>query len=215
MATLIAGLVMAAFLNGASWRGEAPRTRPIAEIRVGQRVVTDAPAEALAAAERDPHLQAAEAPEVDPATWRLVRLRAELRHPDGMPQSIHVRTLQSPEWLAAHDVRVGRWVPLPLNLIEMGLPEDLKARVLAVEACPPLESGPGRLVVTTVNQRSDDVHELTIRGSDAGEHTIRTTGGHPFYSLTHATWRDAAQLRPGELLDTLAGSCPFSQATEI
>ncbi len=54
------------------------------EIRLGHRVHTDVPAESLTGAAREPRFRTGEAaPEVDPATWRRVRLRAEPRCPDG------------------------------------------------------------------------------------------------------------------------------------
>ncbi len=34
-----------------------------------------------------------------------------------------------------------------LPLVEMGLPEDLRAEVLTIEPCPPIAEGPGKVVL--------------------------------------------------------------------
>jgi hypothetical protein len=191
-------------------------TQTIADLRVGQKVITDAPWQALAAdresqVERESgeaHKAAVTLPpdeRVDPATWKLVRLRAELRWDDGTLDDVNVETLQAPEWLLANGVRVGGQVPIPLDLVEMGLPGNLQAAVLAIEPCPAIASGPGRIVLTTVNHLNADVYELTIRDSHGRQETIRTTGGHKFYSATRNAWISAAQLQPREQLYGLAG----------
>ncbi|MCL4207998.1 MAG: DUF2380 domain-containing protein, partial [Pirellulaceae bacterium] len=115
-------------------------------------------------------------------------------------------TLQPPEWLSMHNIRIGGPAPLPLDLLEMGLPQDLGATVLAIEPCPPLVPDAGQTVLTTVNHLSDDVHELTIRDSQGNRETIRTTSGHKFYSTTRTAWLAASDLQPGEHLDSHAGS---------
>jgi hypothetical protein len=46
---------------------------------------------------------------------------------------------------------------------------------------------------------------LTIRDDRGTKETIRTTGGHKFYSVARAAWVSAAELRPHERLDGLQG----------
>ncbi|MCL4207973.1 MAG: hypothetical protein KJ000_36260 [Pirellulaceae bacterium] len=133
-------------------------------------------------------------------------MRAELRFDDGSLNDVNVETLQPPEWLSMHNLRIGGPAPLPLDLLEMGLPQDLGATVLAIEPCPPLVPDAGQTVLTTVNHLSDDVHELTIRDSQGNRETIRTTSGHKFYSTTRTAWLAASDLQPGEHLDSHAGS---------
>ena len=53
-------------------------------------------------------------------------------------------------------------VPLPMDLLEMGMPEDLRAKVEAVEPCPRIESGPGRVVLTTINHLNSYVFALQL-----------------------------------------------------
>jgi len=56
---------------------------------------------------------------------------------DGTVDDVNVVTLQPSEWLEVHQAEIGSLVPPPLDLVEMGLPENLMARVLAIERCPP------------------------------------------------------------------------------
>jgi VCBS repeat-containing protein len=197
--------VLAAFFVLQGWRASHETTRTIADLRVGQKVITNAPSDALAAAERDlPAPGMAREERLDPVTWKLVRLRAHLRWDDGTLDDINVETLQSPSWLAAHEVRVGGEAPIPLDLEELGLP-DVLGTVTAIEPCPSIQPGPGRVIRTTVNHLNADVHELTIRDDRGTKETIRTTGGHKFYSVARAAWVSAAELRPHERLDGLQG----------
>jgi hypothetical protein len=204
--SLLTGVLVAAFCAYQAASESQQTSKPIEQLRVGQKVRTEAPREALTAAEGElSHLLVHDEPTVDPATWKLVRLRAEQRWDDGTLDDINVETLQPPQWLAEHHVRVGGEVPLPLDLVEMGLPMDLQAKVLAIERCPPLEAGPGRTVLTTVNHLNRDVVEVTIRDAQGREERIRPTGLHKFYSATRDDWLSAADLEIGEQLDGLNG----------
>ncbi|GIW99635.1 MAG: hypothetical protein KatS3mg111_2968 [Pirellulaceae bacterium] len=97
--------------------------------------------------------------------------------------------------------REGAEVPLPLDLVEMGLPEGLTGTVLSIQQCPQPPPGPGRLVLTTVNHLNRDVIELDLRASDGKLETLRPTGNHKFYSVTRNAWLSAAELVEGEQLD--------------
>ena len=68
---------------------------------------------------------------------------------DGTEDVIHVDTLQPPEWLEGNGAHVGATVPLPLDLLEMGLAAEIRAKVTAIYPCPPIRPGPGRVVLTT------------------------------------------------------------------
>lgn len=197
-----AGLLAALFCGVQGYRVSHANSRPIAELRPGQKVVTDASHAALAAADADPLLAGLpKSEQVDPLTWKLIRLRAELTWDDGTLDDVNVETLQPPEWLAENSIRVGGDAPIPLDLVEMGLPDDLRARVLEIAPCPPIQPGPGRIVLTTVNHSNADVLELTLRDARGRQDTVRTTSGHKFYSASRTAWLSAADLREGELLD--------------
>ena len=170
-------------------------SKPISDIRVGERVWT---AHADAFQDSETH--------VDPATWKHVVLRAESRWEDGTLDDVNVETLQPPEWIAAHHVTVGATVPLPLDLIEMGLPEDMKAKVLAVAPCVPLKPGPGRVVLTTVNHLNRDVCELTVEDNIGRRETVRPTGLHRFCRALDDQWVHLNEVKPGDLLHGRSGA---------
>ena len=129
-------------------------TRAIEAIHVGQRVVAGNP---------DYRGQANTSETmVDPALWRLLRLHAEDRWANGTLDTIEVETLQPQASIEANRVSVGQMVPLPLDLIEMGMPPTLRAKVVAIEPCPPIAKGPGRVVLTTVNHLNPYVFELQL-----------------------------------------------------
>jgi len=173
-----------------------PASRNIEDLRVGQRVVTN---------ESNAASQEPVGTVVDTATWRKLVLRAEWRWQDGTLDDVNVETLQPPDWIAAQRAEVGATVPLPLDLVEMGLPADLTAEVLAVEPCPPIASGHGRVVLTTVNHLNPYVLELEFADGHGRTERVRPTGFHKFYSASRKDWISAENLRPGEELCGMAG----------
>ena len=173
-------------------------TIPIEHIRVGDRVVTELPKEAKDA-DRSRSLRDRQT--VDPSTWRLVRLRAETAWGDGTIDDINVVTLLPPDWIAFHNAEVGTSVPIPLDLVEMGLPETLLAKVLAIERCPPIKDDPGQVVLTTINHLNNYVFDLTIEDKHGQTETIGVTGFHKFYSATQQGWISAEELSVGEELN--------------
>jgi hypothetical protein len=167
--------------------------RPIEAVRVGDRVLTNASASAVARTA------------VDSGTWRRLKLAAEAQLPDGTLDILDIETLQSQEWVDRHDAQIGVTVPIPLDLREMGLPEQLTAVVVGNEACPPLEAGPGRYVLATVAHLSSQVYELALRSPEGLEETLRPTGWHLFYSEQRQDWVAARDLRPNEPIKGVAG----------
>jgi RHS repeat-associated protein len=181
-------------------------TAPIETVRVGHRVV------ALA---YGGDMSATFETSVDPATWRRLRLQAIEIWEDGTRDTIEVETLQSPEWLAEHGAQVGGDVPLPLDLHEMGLSQNVKGRVVADEPCPPIVDGPGRVVLTTVSHLNPDVWQLDIVDAAGKAQSIRPTGSHKFYSVSRADWVCAEDLRPGEKLRGLAGTAEVRSVAHV
>ena len=173
-----------------------PASKSIETICVGQRVVTQ---DAGNWAGRT-------GTAVNPQTWKKLVLVAETHWGDGTRDDIHVETLQPPEWIKQHDVRIGATVPLPLDLVEMGLPRDLRATVLSVEHCPEIKEGPGRVVLSTVNHLNKYVFELTIRDAAGHSETVHATGFHKFFSASRNGWISAAELRKGEQLRGVNGA---------
>jgi len=171
---------------------------------VGQRVVT----QGAKASQNN-------ATAVNSATWKKVALRADMRWPDGTLDDVNVESLVPPEWLEMNHARVGAMVPIPLDLVEMGLPDGLRARVIAIDPCPTIKPGAGRVVLTTVNHLNNDVLELTMASADGHRETIRPTGFHKFYSETRGDWVSAAELRDGEQLRGVAGPLTVASVARV
>jgi hypothetical protein len=176
---------------------------PIELLRVGQRVLTDAK-------QGQAHETA-----VDPRTWRRLRLEVIEMWADGTHDDIHVETLQPPEWVREHGAEIGASVPLPLDLVEMGLPDHLRGNVIANDPCPKLQRGPGRVILTTVNHLNPDVLELSLRARDGTSDTLRPTAFHKFYSDTRGLWLSAADIHEGETLQGVTGSVTVARIHQI
>jgi hypothetical protein len=204
-----AGLLLVGILGALFCFDRAPVSKdsnlPIASIHVGQKVVAAAPAGALTAAERNPLLRGTPLQRLDSSSWKRVRMRAECVWDDGTKDDVNVETLQPPSWLSEHNVQVGGVAPIPLDLVEMGLPENLIGNVLSIEPCPKIEPGPGRVVLTTVNHLNAEVMELTVEASDGRRETFRPTASHKFYRQTDNDWISAIELQPGDELVGTAG----------
>jgi len=133
---------------------------------------------------------------VDPATWRLVTLK--LPNPDGSGDIIDIRCLRSPEWLTETGAEPGGWILFGLPEIGVVGP----AYVVTVEPCPPVEAGPGRVVLATVTH----CNSFVLRPWGAGlDEPPEPTAEHPLYSEDRQAWVPAGELRVGELLRTAAG----------
>jgi hypothetical protein len=185
-------------------RAEIERSsRAIESIRVGQRVLG-----------RNPELSEVEhstATAVDPASWRLVRLRASERWRDGRLNTIEVQTLQPLSWIDENDARVGNRIAIPYDLAEIGLPEHLRAEVLSIGPCPVIDEGAGQVVLTTISHLNRHLFELTVADAGGRREVIRPTGFHKFYSVTRHDWIPAADLSRGEELSGIDG--PITVAT--
>jgi hypothetical protein len=188
---------------------KTPKYKPtrIADIKVGERVATSTD-------------DTSQPTQVDSETWKKVTLYAEETWYDGTVDSINVITLVPPEWIALHDAKIGSLVPIPLDLQEMGLDENLLAKVQAIEQCPEIRAGPGRVVLTTVNHLSRGICKLTYTTQDGKSETIRPTITHRFYSLDRNEWIHIGDARFGEKLQGLGSdvitviSCQPLEITE-
>ena len=140
-------------------------TRNIEAIHVGQRVVAGNPDRRDLARSSDTI--------VDPVSWRLLRLHAEDRWADGTLDTVEVETLRPRASIEKHHASVGAMVPLPLDLVEMGMSPTLQAKVVADEPCPAIAKGPGRVVLTTVNHLNAYVFELQLADCKGHTETVR------------------------------------------
>jgi hypothetical protein len=165
----------------------SPQYRNIEDIRVGQRVMTPG----TVAGESLPTA-------VNPLTWKKLTLRMENRWPDGTMDVTNVQTLQSPQWLAETHAAVGAMVPLPLDLKEMGEPQ-FSAEVMAIDTCPAIQQGAGRVVLTTVNHLNAFLFDLAVNSERGPPQTIEVTGWHKLYSESQQ-WTSVCDLKVGEVL---------------
>jgi len=98
--------------------------------RVGQRALTEETEDSL-------HGLGADLTQVDPATWRLVRLRTS--KPAGSDNIVDVELLRPLVWIEQTQAVAGS--PIHFELAELGI--DGPACVLAIEPCPEIELGRG------------------------------------------------------------------------
>jgi hypothetical protein len=112
---------------------------------------------------------------------------------------IVIRSLRPLEWIRAIRATPGESVPLALNEIgAYGI-----AQVHAIEPCPPIEDGPGRVVLSTVTHLNPTVMRIWLEGSEI---PIEPTASHRLYSEDRGEWNPAAELRVGESIRTRTGS---------
>ncbi len=134
--------------------------------------------------------------EVDPATWRLVRLRTA--KPAGSDNLVDVELLRPLVWIAACRAVAGS--PIRFELPELGISGP--ACVLAIEPCPEIEAGRGRVVTGTFTTARCQVLELRVSGQ---EKPLEPTPPHRFKSLDRNDYVPAEDLKVGERLATRSG----------
>jgi hypothetical protein len=90
--------------------------------------------------------------------------------------------------------------------VDIAVPEcgiDVRAEILAIEPCPPIPPGPGRVVTGTFKHQSAAVVDVHVTGLAA---PIGTTANHPFWSEDRQAFVRADELLPGDRLRTLSGT---------
>lgn len=86
------------------------------------------------------------------------------------------------------------------------------AIVVAIELCPPIAPGPGRVVLTTTKRYGQPV--LALQLAESGE-ALELTPGHRLFSEVRADWVPAADLKIGEELRTQSGRVTLSRIAEL
>ena len=148
---------------------------PIKEVKVGNRLITTEESYFGATA-------------VDEATWKVVRIRMPGSENAG---ALDLELLRSPEWMAAMGAAIGQeiWLEVPESGVAgFGVVE-------AIEPCPGIEEGPGRVVLSTIRVRSEDVVQVWLKGL---YEPLEATADHPVYSVTREAWMGAGELLAGE-----------------
>ncbi len=92
------------------------------------------------------------------------------------------------------------------HCVHISIPEwnlDGAAKVLSIRPCPPIEHGPGRLVLMkSTTRHSGEMAKLKLVGSDEA---IEGTYGHPIFSLDRGLYIPLGELVPGEHVRTAEG----------
>lgn len=120
-------------------------------------------------------------------------------NPDGSDDTIDVVLLRSVDWIEQTGAEGGKWIDF--GLPEMGLYG--KALVVAIDACPTIEDGPGRVVLATVTHFNVEVLELKLEGLET---PVEPTARHRLFSQDRQAWIPAGELRVGERIRTRTGT---------
>jgi hypothetical protein len=95
-------------------------------------------------------------------------------------------------------VGIGDFIQLSVLELEV----SGRAWVLSINECPPIEPGPGRVVVGTFSSQSVDVRRLRLAGLNG---PLDVTGNHPVFSEDRLDFVPLNQLHSGERLRTRHG----------
>jgi RHS repeat-associated protein len=162
--------------------------RAIEALRVGQRTLTEGTKDAW-------DLPGDDRTHIDPATWRLVRLRTA--KPAGSDNIVDAELLRPLAWIAACRAVAGSQIHF--ELAELGI--DGPADVLAIEPCPDIEPGRGQVITGTFTTARCSVLEVRLSNGEV----LEPTPPHRFFSETRQDWVAAGELRVGECLRTSSG----------
>jgi len=128
---------------------------------------------------------------IDPATHQAVWFLQE--YEDGNWRKFGL--LRSLEWIREQEIEaVGDWVEVS-GLDEMGVEGEFQ--VMAIDPCPTIEPGPGRIITAEFQFSHGVIFELTVSGQDK---PIRGTSKHPYWSEDRHDWVPLDELRTGERL---------------
>jgi Pretoxin HINT domain len=176
----------------------ADRARPIQDIRVGDRVMTNVAERVCVLGEArgvepssEPLL---DAEDVDQETWRQV----DIAMPDSPGGELKMVLLRPRWWIDSFGAKPGHTIGL--DLPEMGAVGT--ARVISVDPCPALKRGRGRVVTGTYTRSGATVLDIRVEGLDE---PIGATPQHPFYSASRRCYVAAQRLVTGERLLTAGG----------
>ena len=170
--------------------------RTIETLRVGQRTLTEGTKGSAGLTGNDPT-------QVAPETWRLVCLRTA--KPAGSDNLVDVELLRPLAWIEQTRAVVGSQIHF--NLPELGI--DGPADVLAIEPCPEIEPGRGRVITGTFSTARCQVMRLGVSGE---EKPLEPTPPHRFYSSDRGDYVPAERLAIGERLVTRAGEVATVQS---
>ena len=124
-------------------------------------------------------------------------MRLQTAKPAGSDNLVDVELLRPLAWIEQTRAVVGSQIHF--ELAELGI--DGPADVLAIEPCPEIEPGRGRVITGTFTTARCSVLQLRLSNGEVLEPTMP----HRFYSETRRDWVAAGELRVGECLRTASG----------
>ena len=132
-------------------------------------------------------------------------LHAEDRWPDGTLDTIEVETLSRLSGSGTMmRIRVPRSVAAGLGG-NGNAAKTFARKVDAIEPCPPIAGGPGKVVLTTVNHLNRYVFAMQLTDPAGRNEMVRATGFHKFYSADRKQWVWVEDLHSGEHVPGFAG----------
>ncbi len=115
-----------------------------------------------------------------------------------------VVVLRPSSWIEEQGAKVGGAVSITLG--EWGVLAN--ARVAAIEPCPEIRPGSGRVVLMKTESASTEVVEVHVAGLAT---PIGVTSRHPIWSVTRRAWVEAGRLEPGEFVSTTSDSATIQR----
>jgi hypothetical protein len=183
------------------------RLKSIERVEVGQRVATGISQEIRDLAIGDPmavpqwdrvdH-------EIDSQTWR--KLTLVMHTPQG--DRFDITLLRPIGWLESCNAQVGSSIHLVVS--EQGL--DGLADVLAIEPCPSISSGVGRVVTGTFTHVRGGILRIRLAGLAK---PLGVTSNHSIYSSDRLDFVPAGELRVGETLRNLEGDVRIESIEQL
>ncbi len=183
------------------------RLKSIERVEVGQRVATGISQEIRDLAIGDPlavpqwdridH-------EIDSQTWR--KLTLVMHTPQG--DRFDITLLRPIGWLESCNARVGSSIHLVVS--EQGL--DGLADVHAIEPCPSISSGVGRVVTGTFTHVRGGILRIKLAGL---AEPLGVTSNHSIYSADRLDFVRAGELRVGETLRNLDGDVRIESIEQL
>lgn len=166
-------------------------TKPIEEIRVGERVLADNPS-----GETDLTL----GKDIEPAKWRKLELRAKKSN-GGWCDIVLLRPAKWVETNTAVDDK-----SVLISVPECGI--DGWAELVSVAPCSPIESGSGNVVTGTYRHSSSRVFAVFIEGKSD---PIEVSGNHRIWSADRRLFVRVDEILQNETLTTKSGTCRVSK----
>lgn len=141
---------------------------------------------------------------IDPDRWGVVQLSMESEDGDRFDISL----LRPTEWFEASGAALGKQIQL--SIPEQGL--DGPATVLAIDECPPLAGGQGRIVTGTFTHIRGGILRINVEGvADA----IGVTRNHPVYSVNAGDFVYASELSVGDHVQLLERQARIERVDEV